>query len=124
MARRKTGAEGITISYPGMRELLQSKLVAQELSIRVQRAEAYARGIAPRGATGEYENSFYTRVSRTEGGWTLRGRGKRARLIDRHDRAAAFLGNDDPNAFQIEVGTKDTPAHHTLVRAATEAMGD
>lgn len=104
-------ARKVNIYYSGIRELLQSPQMAQELGIRALHAEAYARAIAPRGRTGEYENSFYTRVTRTAGGI-------------RKDRAAAYLGNDDPNAFQIEVGTKDTPAHHTLVRAATEAMGD
>jgi hypothetical protein len=115
MATRK-----VNIYYSGIRDMLQSSLIAQELGLRAQRAEAYARAIAPRGATREYENSFYTRVSRTDGGFRRAG----DEVIHERDRATAYLGNDDPNAFQIEVGTKDTPAHHTLRRAATEAMGD
>jgi hypothetical protein len=106
MASRK-----VNVYYAGIRELLQSAELARDLGRRAEHAESYARGIAPRGRTGEYGSSFYVRVTRTHGGI-------------RNDRAAAYLGNTDPAAFQIEVGTSDTPAHRTLRRAATEAMGD
>jgi hypothetical protein len=39
----------------------------------------------------------------------------------RADRAASRISNNDPASLEIEAGTKDTPAHHTLIHALDAA---
>jgi hypothetical protein len=95
--------------FAGVRELLQSPEMAAEMVRRAERAKIYAEGIAP-VRSGEFASSFYVRASRQGG--------------VHNDRACAWLGNDDPSAVSIELGTSDTPAHRTLRRAMLEAMGD
>lgn len=83
----------------GIQRLLLSDMVAGALVAHAKTIEETAREIAPK-RSGSYARSFYTDV--------------RVGGSQRTKRVVAVVGNNDPAAYQIEVGTSDTPAHRTL----------
>jgi hypothetical protein len=93
----------------GIGEMLRSPMMVAEMLRRAQQAKAVAEVIAPR-RTGKYAKSF--RASAVKRGGIHK------------DRACGRLTNRDPAAYQIEVGTKDTPAHRTMITAMFSGMAD
>jgi hypothetical protein len=94
-------------SFKGLGELLKSPEMVAEMVAAAERAKAFAEAIAPR-ETGEYASRFSVAATRDGG--------------SKHDRAAAYLINDDPASLSIEYGTGEpngsrTPKHRTLGRA-------
>lgn len=94
-------------SFKGLAELLKSPEMVAAMESIAQRGKAYAESIAPRD-TGEYASRFSVASSRSGG--------------VHHDRAVAYLINDDPASLSIEYGTSDTPKHRTLGRTI-DALG-
>jgi hypothetical protein len=94
-------------SYVGIGEMLNADFMAAEMLARAERGKAFAESTAPFDATskdgGHYRDSF-TVAAGTRGG-------------PKADRAFGRVTNTDEAAFFIEVGTRDTPAHHTLGKA-------
>jgi hypothetical protein len=105
-------AAKLKMSIKGVGEMLRAEFMEAEMLRRAEVGKQVAEAIAPEyrepDRRGRYREHFYTRASRRGG--------------VHEDRAAGYLGNDHPAAFQIETGTRDTPAHRTL-RLAAEAMG-
>jgi hypothetical protein len=101
----------LKLSKAGIGEMLRADFMVAEMGRRAEVGKLVAEAIAPvyreKDKRGRFKDSFYTRTS-TSGGY-------------KKDRAAGYLGNNHPAAFQIETGTIDTPAHRTL-RIALEAM--
>jgi hypothetical protein len=83
--------EGIVRRHPKVRQKLET--VAQEIAV-------IAKADAPVGFTGDYRDSIQSKVYLAADG--LRGR----------------VFSDDFKAGFIEFGTEDTPAFHTLQKAA------
>lgn len=97
----------VNISYGGIGEMLKSAAMQAEMERRANLGKDFAEGIAP---FDEHDGDHYKDHFSVE-------------PRPRHDRACAALVNDDPAAFQIEHGTSNSPAHHTLTRSL-DAMGD
>lgn len=91
-------------SYSGIGELARSLQMEAEMRRRAEKIAVFARATAPRD-TGDYASRF-----EVDSGV-------------RTDRAYGSVTNTHPAAFQIEYGTSDTPAHHTLT-AAMQAARD
>lgn len=88
------------------REVLAAAWMQAEMLRRAQAGAAHAEGIAPR-RTGRYADSIGADV------YVRRLPG----VDGKSGRAVGRVTATDPAAFQIEHGTKDTPAHRTLGRA-------
>jgi len=88
-------------SFRGLAELLKSPEMVTAMEEFAQAGKDLAETIAPR-ETGEYASRFSVASSRSGG--------------VHHDRAVAYLINDDPASLSIEYGTLDTPKHRTLGR--------
>lgn len=93
----------------GIGEMLRSPEMVAEMLRRAEKARTLAEVIAPRH-TGHYSTSFTASAVKRGG--------------IHHDRACGILRNTDLAALQIEFGTKDTPAHRTMITAMFAAMGD
>lgn len=102
-------------SYRGIGEMISSPFMVEAMRARAERAKVYAEVIAP-----VYEGS-----SRDD----HRGRYKASFSVEagvrqhRTRRAYGRLLNDSPEAFFVEYGTKNNPAHHVLLKS-TDAMRD
>lgn len=92
--------------YRGLGELLSSYEMEAEMRRRADKVAARFEATAPR-ETGQFASS--AQVSSTRRGGV------------RKDRAAGVVTVTDPAAAHIELGTSDTPAHHTLRNALTAA---
>lgn len=100
MARRR-GKE-FQGDYDGIRELLASAMIANDMLRRARQGAEYARTIAPK-RTGRFAESI---------GATLK--------VDTDGRVVGVIYADDPQSYSIETGTATTPAHRTLRRALLE----
>lgn len=105
MARKRPAGKEFKGSYRGIREMLASAMVAGEMLRRAEQGAAYARQIAPKRSTA-YARSIGATIS-----------------IDDDGRIIGVIYSDDPAAYQIETGTRTTPAHRTLRRALVEGTG-
>lgn len=98
-------------SYRGLGELLRSPEMEAEMRRRAEKikvaAEASAPVYTPGTHPGRYKAAF-TITSERRGG-------------ARKDRAAAYVVNDAPEALYVEYGTRNNPAHHTLLKALDAA---
>lgn len=101
-------AGGFTPDYEGIGEMLRAPWMQAEMHRRATAGKEYAEVAAPFDAR-DSDQAHYRDLFRVED-------------TPRKDRASATLINDDNASFQIEHGTSDTPAHHTLVRAL-DVMG-
>jgi hypothetical protein len=96
-----------TPSYSGIGEMLRSEFMQAEMHARAEAARALAEAIAP-----VYEQGPHP------------GRYKAAFTVEsgvRHEKTARAYGrleNHSPEAFFVEYGTRNNPAHHVLVRAS------
>lgn len=100
-------------SFKGLAELLRSPEMVAQMEAVAERGKAYAESIAPRH-TGDYASRFSVASSRNGG--------------VHHDRAVAYLINDDPASLSIEYGTGEpngtrTPKHRTLGRTIDALRG-
>ncbi|WP_370421957.1 HK97 gp10 family phage protein [Streptomyces sp. QH1-20] len=94
----------VKIQRSGLRELLNSSMVAAYLLQTADQIKAVAEATAPTGV-GQYKTSFSTEARR--------------RMGAAKDRTGAVVINDAAHARFVEYGGQDTPARHTLLRAAT-----
>ncbi|GAA0423849.1 HK97 gp10 family phage protein [Streptomyces luteireticuli] len=93
----------------GLRQLLNSSMLAVALLTEADRIKARAEATAPT-RTGTYRSSFETEARR--------------RMGSRRDRTGAAVINTSKHARFVEYGGgDDTPGHHTLLRAATGQHG-
>lgn len=97
--------------YRGIGELLRSPMIEAEMIRRAERVMAAAQAHAPYDP-GSRDGTHYRDAFHLAHG---------SRGGARHDRAYGRVLNDDPAAFYIEVGTRDTPRHHTLLHALDAA---
>lgn len=96
--------------YGGIGRLLVSEDMQADMHRRAERMKAYAEADAPFDPADRDGDHYRDHFSVSSG---IQERKTR--------RAVGTLTNDHRAAFQIEVGTKDTPAHHTLTRAIDAA---
>ncbi|MEU5417709.1 HK97 gp10 family phage protein [Streptomyces sp. NPDC001407] len=94
----------VKINRAGVRQLLNSSMLAAHLLTRAEEIKTIAEATAPVN-TGAYKTSFEA--------WARR------RMGVRHDRTGAVVINTAKHARFVEYGGDGTPAHHTLLRAAT-----
>lgn len=94
--------------YDGIGEMLRAEYMQADMDRRAELGKEFAEAAAPYDAT-DSDGDHYRDHFHVEHG-------------ERKDRASARLVNDHKAAFQIEVGTSDTPAHRTLTRAL-DVMG-
>lgn len=86
--------------------MLNDPFMVAAMTARAEHGKTFAEATAPYDPTSpgpHYRDSFVVTAG-AHGG-------------PRKNRAYGRLSNEDPDAFWIEVGTHDTPAHHTLARA-------
>jgi hypothetical protein len=99
-------------NYRGIGEMLCSDWMVDEMHRRAERAKVLAEIIAPVDPdsphAGRYKASFHV-----ESGVQHR---KTSRAYDR-------LINDAPEAFFVEYGTKNNPAHHVMMKALDALRG-
>lgn len=101
-------------SFAGIGEMLRAGFMVADMEARAEKVAALARATAPvyggrdDAHRGRYRADFT--VSSTDHG------GAKGR------RAAGIVTNNDPAAFEIEMGTSETPAHYTLRRALAAAQ--
>jgi hypothetical protein len=95
----------VNISYQGIGDMLKSAEIQAEVERRAGRVRDMAEATAP------YDPASATHF---KDAFSVEPR-------PRHDRACAAVVNDDDAAWQIELGTSDTPAHRTLTRALDAA---
>lgn len=96
--------------YAGIGHMLVSEAMQAEMKRRAEKVKEYAEATAPydpNDRDGDHYKDHFT----VESGVQHR----------KTSRAYGAVVNDHPAAFQIEVGTKDTPAHRTLTRALDAA---
>ncbi|MFI9204036.1 HK97 gp10 family phage protein [Streptomyces sp. NPDC053048] len=98
----------VKINRAGLRQLLNSSMVTAALVARAEEIKAVAEATAPVN-TGTYRTSFEV--------WARR------RMGVRKDRTGAVVINVARHARFVEYGGDGTPAHHTLLRAATSSRG-
>lgn len=91
-------------------QILVSEEIRAVLDAKAEQAKGIAETIAPYDPA-DLDGQHYRDYFYTSSGTQMR----------KTTRAFAALENDHPAAVPIEFGTKDTPAHHTLLRAV-EAM--
>lgn len=98
----------LDISYTGVGELLRSEMLGAALFTRAQAVRGVAEATAPYDAKNKthFRDSFH--VTEPE-------------MPEGHDRVVVTVYNDDDAAVHIELGTSDTPAHHTLTKALDAA---
>jgi hypothetical protein len=99
-------------SYEGIGEMLRSAEMQAEMRRRAEAMLAFAQADAPYDPT-DTDGDHYRDHFSVESGIQ----------VHKTTRAYGALVNDHPAALPIEVGTSDTPAHHTLTRAL-DAAGD
>lgn len=95
-------------SFQGIGEMLRADFIQAEMQRRAGKGMEFAVSTAPFDPHSK-DGTHYKEQFRVD-------------ARPRVDRACAALVNDDPAAFQIEVGTSDTPAHRTMTRAL-DVMG-
>lgn len=97
----------VKASYGGIGQMLNADFMEAAMRARAERAMAVMVTTAPfdpKSTDGtHYKDSFTVDAGRHGG--------------VRHDRAYGRVTNDDPAAFYIEFGTKDTPRHRTMGNA-------
>lgn len=98
----------VNLNYRGIGEMLRSDFMQAEMERRAGRGKEFAEATAP---YDEHDGTHYKDQFHVE-------------ARPRRDRACAALVNDDPASFQIEKGTRYTPAHHTLTRSMDAMGGD
>ncbi|MEV6777009.1 HK97 gp10 family phage protein [Streptomyces syringium] len=94
----------VKIQRSGLRQLLNSSMLAAHLLRTAEEIKTVAEATAPTGV-GQYKSSFATEARR--------------RMGSAKDRTGAVVINDSPHARFVEYGGQHTPARHILVRAAT-----
>lgn len=97
--------------YAGIGQMLRSEFMEAAMVALAERAKQVAEATAPYDPAGttHFRDSFEV-TSRRDGG-------------HEHDRASASLVNTDDAALWIELGTSDTPAHHTMAKALDAVAG-
>lgn len=99
-------------NHAGLRELLNTQFLVDEMERRAKLGKAYAESVAPvftgkhsipGSYPGRYKESFSTSKGRN-GGW-------------KHNRAYGRLENDAPEAFWVEWGNKNVERHRVLGNA-------
>lgn len=94
-------------NYDGIHAMLNDPFMVAEMRARAERGKAFAEATAPfdpKSKDGShYKDSFVVSAGANGG--------------PKGNRAFGRLSNTDDAAFYIEVGTSDTPAHHTLGKA-------
>lgn len=98
--------------YTGIGRMLVSEAMQAEMHRRASRVKEAAESAAPYDAADKDGDHYRDHFTVSSG-------------VQEHKtrRAVGTVTNDHPAAFQIEVGTKDTPAHRTLTRALDAAKG-
>ncbi|WP_367129927.1 MULTISPECIES: HK97 gp10 family phage protein [Streptomyces] len=94
----------VKIKRSGLRQLLNSPMLSAYLLQTADQIKAVAEATAPVGV-GQYASSFSTETRR--------------RMGAAKDRTGAVVINGSPHARFVEYGGQNTPARHTLMRAAT-----
>ncbi|PSJ29558.1 hypothetical protein B7P34_06735 [Streptosporangium nondiastaticum] len=96
------------INRTGLRQLLDSSMITAALMSHAEEIKAVAEATAPVDS-GTYKGSFEV--------WARR------RMGVRKDRTGAAVINSARHARFVEYGGDGAPAHHTLLRAATNGRG-
>jgi hypothetical protein len=103
--------DGFTGNYAGIGEMLSSDFMQAAMLAKAEKVKAAAEAAAPFDPTDKDGDHYRDHF-----------KDARVTVEDRRGRrAVGIVENDHVAAFQIEVGTSDTPAHHTLTRALDAA---
>jgi hypothetical protein len=98
------------LNYSGVGEMLRSPEMQAEMLRRVKRMQAYAEATAPYDAADK-DGDHYRDHFLVESG------------VQHHKTSRAYgrLTNDSDHAVQVEFGSKNNPAHHTMLRSIDAA---
>lgn len=98
-------ATTVSVSFQGVGDMLRSAEVQAEMERRAGLVRDLAEATAPFDPSNatHFKDAFHVEAR------------------PKHDRACAAVVNDDDAAWQIELGTSDTPAHRTLTRSLDAA---